>query len=87
MLDILRHFQYVHEYTDQSAYNNHRTDMSKQLRRQNTTSHLSKLVKILNIQNYFRFEIMTYLQPDGLAMGAPKLLNCFCILLTAFGIP
>jgi len=45
--------------------------MSKQLRGQNTTHELTKLVKTFITQNYFRFHNMTYLKRDGLAMGAP----------------
>jgi len=35
------------------------------------TRDLTKLAKALVTQNYFRFENLTYLQPDRLAMGAP----------------
>jgi len=59
------------KHPDQSAYNNHRTDMSKQLRRQNTTRDITKLVKTFITPIYFRFQNMTYIKLDGLAMGAP----------------
>jgi len=38
----------------------------------NTTRDFTKLAKALITQNYFRFKNMTYVQPDGLAVGAPS---------------
>ena len=38
---------------------------------ENTKLDLIKITTTLLEQNYFRFKNMTYLQPEGLAMGAP----------------